>query len=190
MKRSKSIKLVVMATTSVTLASCSDEPDLEGRVYKTEEECVTDSFVPDEVCTQVISAGKQIHQTSGPRYNTVNLCDEQHGNNSCLYESASGSDFYSPQPSGYFVTGALAGLTGAVASQALMNNVRPVYPERGSRRYYTSGGYYVGSYGGGSWRTYNDAVKTPPKAARVQTRTSVASRGGFGSRSSSGSRGG
>ncbi|GAB2186085.1 DUF1190 domain-containing protein [Roseibium sp. LAB1] len=188
MKRSKSIKLVVMATTTVTIAGCSDEPTVDGRVYKTEAECIADNYVPDEVCVEAITAGKSIHQTSGPRYNTVNLCSEQHGNNVCAQDSAAdGSSYYTPFPAGYFLAGAL---TGAVTNQLLQSNVRPVYPERGSRRYYTSGGYYVGSYGGGSWRTYDDAVKTPPKPAKVQTRTSVASRGGFGSRSSSGFRGG
>ncbi len=103
MKRSKSIKLVVMATTTVTIAGCSDEPTLDGRVYKTEAECVADSYVPDEVCVEAITAGKSIHKASGPRYDTVNLCNEQHGNNVCAYDSATdGSSYYTPFPAGYF----------------------------------------------------------------------------------------
>ncbi|MEM5581451.1 MULTISPECIES: DUF1190 domain-containing protein [unclassified Roseibium] len=186
MKRSKSIKLVVMATTTVTLAGCADEPDLEGRVYKTEAECIADDYVPDEVCAAALQAGKATHETSGPRYKTITLCSEQHGN-ACLQETSSAGPYYTPSPSGYFLAGTLAG---AVASQVIGNNVRPVYSSRGQKGFYTSGGYYVGNYGGSSWRTYNDAVKTPPKPAKVQTRTSVASRGGFGSRSSFSSRGG
>jgi len=187
MKRSKSIKLVVMATTTATLAGCSQEPDLEGRVYKTESECVADSYISDEVCVSAMKTGINIHENSGPRYESMSLCSDQHGNNACVGESSNGRSYFSPVPAGYFLAGAL---TGAITNDLLRSNVRPVYPERGSKRYYTSGGYYVGSYGGGSWRTYNDAVKSPPKPAKVQTRTSVASRGGFGSRSSSGSRGG
>lgn len=187
MKRSKSIKLVVMATTTVTLAGCSDEPDLEGRIYKTEAECIAGDYVSDDVCAEALRAGKLTHETSGPRYDTVTLCAEQHGNTACLLESSGTQSYYAPSPAGYFLAGTLAG---AVASQAIGNNVRPVYSSRGQKGFYTGGGYYVGRYGNGSWRTYNDAVKTPPKPARVQTRTSVASRGGFGSRSSFSSRGG
>ncbi|MET1413311.1 DUF1190 domain-containing protein [Roseibium sp. HPY-6] len=187
MKRSKSIKLVVMATTSVTLAGCSQEPDVEGRVYKSEAECVADSYVADEVCATALATGADIHKASGPRYASPTLCSEQHGNNVCVSETTNQGTYYTPRPSGYFLAGAL---TGALTNELLRSNVRPVYPERGSSRYYTSRGYYVGSYGGGSWRTYNDAVKNPPSPARVQTRTSIASRGGFGSRSSFGSRGG
>lgn len=190
MKRSKSIKLVVMATTTVSLAGCSDEPNLEGKVYKTEADCIAGDYVPDEVCPALMKAGQEVNASSGPRYDSAALCAEQHGNNSCLYDTSNQGSYYAPQPAGYFVSGDLTGLTAAVASAALINNIRPLYPERGSRRYYTSHGYYVGNYGGTSWRTYDDAVKTTPKPARVQTRTSVASRGGFGSRSSSGSRGG
>jgi len=187
MKRSKSIKLVVMATTTVSLAGCSQEPDLDGQVYRTEAECIAGDFVPDEVCAEALSVGKQIHDSTGPRYNTVNLCVDQHGNNVCLYDQSNEGSYYTPTPVGYFLTGALAG---GATSQLLRDNVRPVYSERGSRRYYTSHGYYVGNYGGTGWRTYSDAVKTTPKPAKVQTRTSVASRGGFGSRSSFSSRGG
>ncbi|MEC9470520.1 MAG: DUF1190 domain-containing protein, partial [Pseudomonadota bacterium] len=123
MKRSKSIKLVVMATTTVTIAGCSDEPTLDGRVYKTEAECVADSYVPDEVCVEAITAGKTIHKASGPRYDTVNLCNEQHGNNVCAYDSATdGSSYYTPFPAGYFLAGAL---TGAVTNQLIQSNVRP-----------------------------------------------------------------
>ncbi|MBO6510078.1 MAG: DUF1190 domain-containing protein [Roseibium sp.] len=182
MKRSKSIKLVVMATTSVTLAGCSQEPDLDGRVYKSEAECVADSYVSDELCAEVIQTGEQVHAASGPRYNSMSLCTEQHGANACTTGASDGTSFFTPFAVGYFVANAANG-------GLMRNSIRPIYPERGSRRYYTSGGYYVGSYDRG-WRTYNDAVKAPPKPAKVQTRTSIASRGGFGSRSSSGSRGG
>lgn len=182
MKRSKSIKLVVMATTTATLAGCSDEPDVDGRVYKTETECVSDTYVSDEICVEALEAGKQIHETSGPRYDSAALCGEQHGANACTSATSNGLSYYTPFPVGYFIAG-------AVTSELLRSNVRPVYPERGSSRYYTSGGYYVGNYGGSTWRTYSDSVKTPPAPAKVQTRTSVASRGGFGSRSS-GFRGG
>ncbi len=183
MKRSKSIKLVVMATTSVTLAGCSDEPNVDGKVYKTEAECIADNYLSADACAQFISAGEQIHTTSGPRYNSQSLCAEQHGSNACTQATANGTSFFTPFVAGYFVS--------TLANNALNpNSIRPVYPQRGTSRYYTSGGYLVGSYGGGSWKTYDDAVKTPPKPARVQTRTSVASRGGFGSRSSGGFRGG
>lgn len=183
MKRSKSIKLVVMATTSVTLAGCSQDPDVEGRVYKNEAECRADTYLADGVCPEVIQIGERIHKESGPRYDTVGVCNDQHGIGNCGPETFGNLSYFTPFAAGYFASK----LTGNVLDRS---SIRPVYPERGSKRLYTSGGYFVGSYGGGSWRTYDDAVKKPPKPAKIQTRTSVASRGGFGSRSSSGYRGG
>lgn len=182
MKRSKSIKLVVMASTTMTLAGCSQEPNVEGRVYKSEAECVSDTYLEDGSCSDVFEIGQKVHQESGPRYESMSLCLDQHGNQ-CTETPAPGYSYFTPLAVGYFAS--------KLAGNALdQSSVRPIYSERGSSRYFTSGGYYVGSYGGGSWRTYDDAVKTPPKPAKVQTRTSVASRGGFGSRSSGGFRGG
>lgn len=183
MKRSKSIKLVIMATTTATLAGCGQEPNLEGRVYKTETECIADNYLSDDMCATVVETGQAVHTTSAPRYNSMQLCTDQHGSNACEPVTSGGASFFAPLALGYFVAR-------AADDSLTRSSIRPIYPERGSSRLYTPGGYYVGSYGSGTWRTYDDAVKAPPKPARVQTRTSVASRGGFGSRSSSGSRGG
>ncbi|MEP4198807.1 MAG: DUF1190 domain-containing protein [Aliishimia sp.] len=183
MKRSRSVTLLTMASAAMVLTACEEKIDTEGDVYRSVAECEQAALVPDADCTPLLDEGQRIHLAAGPRYNTLALCESQHGKNACNTMSQETQDFSSPIPVGYFVTGAIAG---AVVADL----VRPVYGERESRRYYTTGGGYLSLMNNGRYGTtrssiqrYNPAVKQAPP--RIQTRTTVASRGGFGSRSGS-----
>lgn len=177
MKRSKSIRLVVVASTAVALAGCSGEPQSDGKVYTSEQDCVVQKHLTDAECKQIIDEGKNIHLTSGPRYDSYDLCRNEHGRDNC--NSVDGARVYAPSPAGYF-------LAAAPLSSLLTSRVRPVYPGKKKRTYYTSGGYFVSYHGGNQWRTADKAIASTPKPAKVQTRTTVASRKGFGGRSGGG----
>ncbi len=181
MKRSRSVKLLTMASATLALTACEEKIDTEGEIYKTEAECRSSAFVPDPDCAPLLAEGVRIHDATAPRYNEMSLCESEHGITDCSAESSDGLLHYSPSPLGYLVTGAIAG-------QLVSDLVRPVYREKDRRRYYTTGGGYVRYMDNGRYGTtrtninqYNPkVVKAPP---RVQTRTTVASRSGFGSRS-------
>ncbi|UWR60790.1 DUF1190 domain-containing protein [Phaeobacter inhibens] len=180
MKRSRSVKLLTMASASLALTACQEDFDTEGELYRTVSECFSSEHVPDGDCAPLIDEGKRIHETTAPRYNSRPLCEEQ--GTDCSYEKSGNQAYYSPVPMGYLVTGPIAG--GVVS-----DFVRPVYRDRTRRGYYYStGGGYVGYLGGGRYgttkkniRAYNPKVQRA--APKIQTRTTVASRGGFGSRS-------
>lgn len=183
MKRSRSVTLLTMASAAMVLTACDEKIDTEGEVFRNTMECEQSALVPEADCAPLLVEGERIHFAAGPRYNTIALCESQHGANTCVAGSDAEQQFSSPIPVGYFVTRAVAG---AVVSDL----VRPVYSERESRRYYTTGGGYLSSMNNGRYGTtrsniqrYNPAVTQAPP--RVQTRTTVASRGGFGSRSGS-----
>lgn len=178
MKRSRSVKLLTMASASLALTACQEELDTEGELYRSVSECISSEYVPDGDCAPLIEEGKRIHEATAARYNSLALC-EQEGSD-CAYEKNAGQVYYSPAPMGYLVTGAIAG--GVVSDL-----VRPVYRDRHRRGYYTTGGGYVGYLGNGRYgttqrsiRQYNPTVQRA--APKIQTRTTVASRGGFGSR--------
>lgn len=183
MKRSRSVKLLTMASATLALAACEEDVDTEGELYKTEAECLSSEFVPDSYCAPLLTEGLRIHDATAPRYISMSLCESEHGRSECAAVSSSSPLYYSPSPLGYLVTGAIAG-------QVVSNLVRPVYREKDRRRYYTTGGGFVRYMDNGRYGTtrtnidrYNPkVVKAPP---RIQTRTTVASRSGFGSRNGS-----
>ena len=183
MKRSRSVKLLTMASATLVVAACEEKVDTEGELYRGEAECAASDFVPDTDCAPLLSEGTRIHEATAPRYSSMSLCESQHGRSECVPHIGGPQTYYSPSPLGYLVTGAIAG--GVVSDL-----VRPVYREKGSRRYYTTGGGFVrymdnGRYGTtrSNIRSYNPAINQAPP--RVQTRTTAASRSGFGSRSGS-----
>ncbi|WP_282095617.1 DUF1190 domain-containing protein [Epibacterium ulvae] len=179
MKRSKSVTLVAMAGAAVSLSACDPVPDSEGAVYTSEYRCIQGDFVPDADCAPLFAKGKEIHESTAPRYATRNLCEDQHGFGQC--ESA--HNYVSPRPYGYLIAGSLATI-------ALGDAVRPVYPDRKRRGYYMTGGSYI-HFGSGRSARYSSSefkrfnADVPRAVPKVQTRTTVASRNGFGSRSGS-----
>lgn len=176
MKRSKSIKLVVMASSAAVLAGCSEEPQTEGTVYKDENQCMTMGVLSDDECKTIITQGWEIHKKSGPKYDSAYLCNQEHAGHNCYRQEENSQSYYTPFPAGYFL--AMAG-----ANAAIQSLVRPIYSDTKGRGYYTSGGYFVLRHSGNHWSTADKAIKTTPKPAKLQTRTSVASRKGFGGRS-------
>ncbi|WP_299292567.1 DUF1190 domain-containing protein [uncultured Tateyamaria sp.] len=183
MKRSRSVTLLTMASATFALAACEEQVDTEGELYKSEAECSASEFVPEADCAPLLTEGTRIHKATAPRYNTMNLCEAEHGRSECVPHPGGPQTYYSPSPLGYLVTGAIAG--GVVSDL-----VRPVYRERDSRRYYTTGGGFVrymdnGRYGTtrSTIQSYNPTITQAPP--RIQTRTTIASRSGFGSRSGS-----
>jgi len=183
MKRSRSVTLLTMATATLALTACEEQVDTEGELYKSEAECAASEFVPDADCSPLLAEGTRIHETTAPRYNAMGLCESEHGRSECVPVTGGTQTYYSPSPLGYLVTGAIAG-------KVVSDLVRPVYREKDSRRYYTTGGGFVrymdnGRYGTTRSNIQNYNPKVTQSPPRVQTRTTVASRSGFGSRSGS-----
>jgi len=172
-----------MASTTLALSACEESVDTEGELYRTEAECVAAEFLPDADCAPLLTEGERIHTVTAPRYSSMSLCESEHGRSEGLPQLAEAQTYYAPSPIGYLVTGAIAG-------NAISNLVRPVYRERNNRGFYTTGGGFVRYLDNGRYGTtrsniqrYNPTVTQAPP--RVQTRTVVASRSGFGSRSGS-----
>lgn len=182
MKRSGPLTLLLMASTAITLTGCGSEPRTEGQVYRDVESCLADGKFSAADCENGYQEALKQHAGTSPRYDSRALCEQQHGFN-CQQTtiSSGGSGFWTPFMAGYFVSSLLDG-----TSSRWDERSRPLY--RGSGGYlYTTDGSTVTRDSTGRLSVSERAMKTPPKAARVQTRTTVAARGGFGARSSAGS---
>jgi len=197
----------LMASASVSIAACDTAPDtpawqggntpvardqgeqVEAFAYRTLEGCKKADEIPDDQCDAGWKQAQADHDKSGPRYDQQATCEEVYGQGQCVPRSASG---------GGSVWGPL--LTGFVVGQMLNGG----WGGSGLYRDRYGGGYHT-PWGGRLSTDYNtgraqigrygidppDAVRQAPP--RVQTRSSVISRGGFGGRmatASSSSRGG
>lgn len=198
-KRSATLKLTTMlaGAASFSLSGCGDQPgsptqwdrssiaqgeQVEAMSYGSLEACKAANEAPDEDCDKAYAAALADDKTNAPRFDEQASCEDVYGAGSCVPRSASGG--------GSFFTPLLAGF---VIGRLLDGGGNPYY--RGTGLYRQDqrhgGGYYTG-WGGGLSRDYNSGRTTiakqgidPPDAMRqapprMQTRTSVVSRGGFG----------
>ncbi|CAN5207468.1 DUF1190 domain-containing protein [soil metagenome] len=198
MKRSAALALTTaMASAGLALTACDDGPDkapkqpVEAIAYANIDECKTKNQVPDAECDTAFATALADNDAHAPRYEAQSSCEDVYGPGNCVprgYNNGGGGGWFAPM------------LTGFVIGRMLDGGGHPYYRGTGLYRQYDGG--YVTGYGGRLNRDYStgrstidrssidppDSVRhTPPK---MQTRTSVVSRGGFGggSRSYSGSR--
>ena len=192
-KRSSKVALTTLTATAGTMAlsACGDDPWVEGQVFASVAECSAAGVSPLE-CQNAYNAALSDNINDAPRFESIDLCEGEFGSGQCRQLSA-----ISPgQPSNVWVP--LLG--GFVIAQMMSNGADLDIDIDGHRRRKyaplyrgkTGGWYYGGSnYGpmtpGANGRYGYDpaTLNRPVSAPRVQTRSDIASRGGFGGRASS-----
>lgn len=194
MKRSRSVTLTsLMASGGLTLAACdgpaqpaaqspwlnppaatasADPQDVGGNSYPNLQACKDADAVPNSECETAFAQA----QANAPKFADQQSCEERYGVDQCVPRSqAGGGSFFTPL------------LTGFIVGQALSNignrgYYGRDYPYRDDR--YGYGGGYGGGYRYGGYDRGRDYVTGRPSRyeapARVQSRSSVISRGGFG----------
>lgn len=203
-KRSRTVVLTTLTAfgAAASLTACEGDID-ESRLseqqygkavtafpYQSLAECKIDDKVPDAECEAAERTAREQNALGAPRFESRALCEEEFGVGNCNGGTNSGGgSFFTPL------------LTGFVIGQMLDGGSRyrysPMYRSRRQDVYYTGGGAGGGWLyrSGGGYRVGNQALAPPVATPRVQTRSSVVSRGGFGGRAamtsaSSSSRGG
>jgi uncharacterized protein YgiB involved in biofilm formation len=198
LKRSRRLVMTtVIASAGVSLAAC-DQPGasadwnappqvrieqgqpVNAYTYSTLAGCKAAKEVSDEVCEQAAKSAIEDQDKSAPRFAERATCEEVYGAGQCVPNAQAGhGSFFTPLLTG-FVIGQL--MNGGWRGTALYRDQRDggLYTGYGGRVFndFSTGRTRIGSYG----IDPPEAVKqAPPK---VQTRTSVISRGGFGGRMS------
>jgi uncharacterized protein YgiB involved in biofilm formation len=189
-KRSRTVALTTLTAfgAAATLTACEGDID-ESRLseqqygqavtafpYQSLAECKSDDKVPDAECEAAQKTAQEQNALGAPRFDSQQLCEEEFGVGNCNRGNGGSGSFFTPL------------LTGFVIGQMLDGGSRYRYsPMYQSRR---QGVYYTGGGGGGGWlyrsgggyKVGNKALAPPVATPRIQTRSSVVSRGGFGGR--------
>lgn len=157
--------------------------------YDSVAQCTADGKIPASACQEAQDAAQKQNALGAPRFDAMETCEAQHGDGACTQQfadSASGGSFFTPLLTGFVIGQLLDGGRGYRYSG--------LYRGRDGRSYTgggNGGGYLYRNPRTGGMQVGRQALAPPVATPRVQTRSSVVSRGGFGGRSAtSSSRGG
>lgn len=181
LKRSRVLHVSsLMATASFSLAACGSpqraapEPEL-AQVYTSLDECRAANDITDAECDAAQAQAQKTAAETAPRYATQSECEGQWGPSQCQPNNSGGGSFFTPLLAGFVVGQMLngGGYRGGGAMYRDRNN-------QFSNGY--GGGYAYRDYRTGktltNGREHGDVARQAP--SRVQSRTTVVSRGGFG----------
>lgn len=181
MKRSRALQVTgLMATVSFSLSACGapqrppiPAPD-PALAYTSTAECKAANDVPDAECDTAYAEAQRQAAASAPRYATREECEGQWGPEQCRpLNDGGGGSFFGPLATGFLI------------GQLMNGGYRgggPLYRDRDGR--FSNG--YGGGYLSRDYRTgrtvanRNDFDVARQAPTRVQSRTAVVSRGGFG----------
>ncbi|WP_271166498.1 DUF1190 domain-containing protein [Brevundimonas intermedia] len=183
LKRSRVLHVSsLMATASFSLAACGapDVPAPQAEpvpalAYASLEECRTANDIPDDQCDAALAKAQEEAAKTAPRYATREECEGQWGPSQCQPNNQGGGSFFTPLLAGFVV--------GQLLNGGGYRGGGPLYRDREDR--YSNG--YGGGYTYRDYRTgrtitnareHGDVARQAP--TRVQSRTTVVSRGGFG----------
>jgi len=181
-KRSRTVAITILGAAAFTLAGCQEEqvdaaafPDLQSCTNAAQDGGI---FTAQD-CDAAFAEAAALHVEAAPRYDSIAVCEEQHGQGACGSEATatnggSGSIFM-PLMMGYLIGNMLGGRGGASASQPL---------------YKTANGKYTNAAGSSTFSNNSGSAKLGTSqfarpAATVgkppMSRATAMSRGGFGS---------
>ena len=193
-RRKRSSKIVLtslMAGTAFSISACDDAPkatqwgdqapaasrEVEAQTFTSLDQCKAESDVTDAQCDTAYADAQKAGAADAPKFSDQQSCEEKYGVDQCVPRSSAngGGSFFTPLLTGFIVGQALSNMGGGYYGA-------PMYRDR-SGTYYGGGGYPLSrDYVTGRTKVRSDSF-TPPEArapTRVQSRSSVISRGGFG----------
>jgi uncharacterized protein YgiB involved in biofilm formation len=170
MKRSPTVRLLLMGAAPVLLTAC--EAQEEAVLYKDVTECVTAARLTEDQCKAAFDHAKSEHERVAPRYTSQSDCETDFGASKCQSVNQGAGIQYIPLMAAYAL-GYYAGRPNYYQSQ-------PLYYSRTS---YNSSGGFVNSGGQPIARTTGNATVSR-SSMEAPSRAVTMSRSGFGSSSS------
>ncbi|MFC3628710.1 DUF1190 domain-containing protein [Paracoccus angustae] len=179
-KRSRTVALTILGAASFAIAGCREEqvdaqafPDLNACLAAADENAL---FTADE-CRQSFAEAEQLHVESAPRYDSLQVCEEQHGVGNCGSEASQtnggSGGIFMPLLAGYLI-GSMLGGGGLSRSQPMYRT-----PQGG----YTNAAR-TSTFSSNTGRAALNSSQFARPAATVgqppMSRATAASRGGFG----------
>lgn len=182
--RSFTVRTTLLGASAFALAACSDDRE-DLTYFETVEQCrsaaLAQPFTPED-CDAAFAHAIEKHAVLAPRYESLELCEEQHGAEACAVgeegtettAQAGAGSFFMPLLAGYMMGSMLSGNSYGGA---------PLYRDANGRFYGAGGRSYAFQGAGSTVRGSAAAVQPLASTARppaVMTRAAVAERGGFG----------
>lgn len=181
-KRSRHVALLLAGAAVLTLAACEDDkvdaqafPDLDSCIAAAQKDGL---WFTEEDCRTQFAAAEKTHLETAPRYESQELCEQQHGEGACGADPAAqqqqggGGFSFMPLLVGYMM-GSMLSRGGGVFSQPMVRTPTGYSTPSGNQTFASNTGA-----GRVSATTFNRAPTTlgQPPMSRAQ----VAQRGGFG----------
>ena len=187
-KRSRTAALVIVGAASFALAGCREET-VEAQAFPDLQSCQdaagSGSLFSGEDCAAAFEEAKTLNVETAPRYDSLQVCEAEFGEGNCSTEAqaapgGSGSIFM-PLLAGYLIGNMLGGNRG-VASQ-------PLYRTKDGRFTNPAGTAAYSNNTGKAKLKSSAFAKAPVTLGKPpMTKTTAASRGGFGKSSTRSSR--
>ncbi|WP_378947173.1 DUF1190 domain-containing protein [Paracoccus sp. R86501] len=189
-KRSRTVALTILGAAAFTVAGCREE-QVDAQAFPDMASCeaaaAQDGLFSVEECDKAFAEAEALHVESAPRYDSLQVCEEQHGEGNCGSEeqqvSSGGSGgIFMPLLAGYLIGNMLGrGGSGMAASQPMYRNAQGGFTN-------ATGTTNFGSNAGRATMGSQNFARPAATAGRApMTRATAGSRGGFGgSRSSFG----
>lgn len=181
-KRSSRVALCILGATAFALAGCREE-ELQAAAFPDLQSCKAqaagDSAALSD-CETAFAAAQQIHVESAPRYDSLAVCEEQHGAGACGTEAQAtgggGGGIFLPLLAGYMIGKAMSGgMGGQAAAQPLYKSAKGGFTNAtGSSSYSSNAGR--ASLGAQHFQRPPTTIGKAPMTAAT-----AAARGGFGS---------
>ncbi|KIN71970.1 DUF1190 domain-containing protein [Sulfitobacter guttiformis] len=180
-KRSNRVAIAILGATAFTLAGCREE-QVDAAAFPDLQSCLVDAsrggIFTAQDCETSFAEAQTLHVEAAPRYDSLAVCEEQHGEGACGSEAAAtqggSGGIFMPLLAGYLIGNMLGGRTG-------MSSAQPLYK--------TSGGRFTDAARSSTFSTNSGSAKlntsqfTRPAATvgkTPMTRATASSRGGFG----------
>lgn len=182
----------LMAGTAISVSACDDTPaatqwgdppaatrEVDAKTYASLDDCKKSGDMTAEQCDTAYAQAQKDSAANAPKFGDQQSCEERYGVSQCVPRSDNnGGSFFTPLLTGFIVGQALSNMGGGGGRYY----GAPMYRDR-EGTYYGGAGYPLSrDYVTGRTRVRADSFDAPEMRApaRVQSRSSVISRGGFG----------
>ncbi len=183
-KRSKRVAIAILGATAFTLAGCREE-QVDASAFPDLQSCLDEStrggMFSAQDCRTSFEQAEALHVEAAPRYDSLSVCEDQHGEGACGSEEAmtqgGSGGIFMPLLAGYLMGNMLGGRAGMSAAQ-------PLYKTSDGRFTNASRSSTFSSNAGSTKLNTSQFARPASTVGQApMTRANASSRGGFGAAS-------
>lgn len=185
MKRSKTVKLLLLGAASAFMLGCEEEKPQQASVFKDVGDCVTSKLMTEDQCKAAFDIAAQEHEKVAPKFDSRALCEQEFGVGQCSPKQSDSGSVFMPLMTGFMAAQLMNSINDSHRYDCRYNNScasnvivpQPLYRTTSDySSYRTAGNYRVADVGS---PTKTVSVKPSTVKPAVVTST-IKSSGGFG----------